>query len=200
MNLLQQLARTFISLVYNIGIRAVELFYDRSRLRRELAALDEYPAGSLSRELADCLRQHGLRKLPWFASHDLKHVLLGYGMTPVEETRLQAFMIGNGNYSIPALALFGFGALLLPEEWPSLRQAYVRGKTALPISSWTIRSHGHFQADALRGMIFEKSPDAALQSRFGRPRTGMSRTMTRLNRRLAINRHYAVRNRPSGKT
>jgi hypothetical protein len=81
-------------------------------------------------------------------------------MTAVDEIRLQAFMIGNGNHSPAAFALFGMGALLLPDEWGTFYRDYQLGKSALPISSWTVASHGHFRTEALRGMIFRSAPAA----------------------------------------
>lgn len=153
MNLLQQLSRKMISLAFSIGIPAFELFHNRPRLTQRTRELAGYPIGTLGREIGDCLLKYGLRPLPFFESHDLKHVLLGYGMTPVDEIRLQAFVIGNGNRSLPTIVLFIFGAMLLPEEWPSFRDAFRRGKATIPISSWSVESHGLQQADALRQML-----------------------------------------------
>jgi hypothetical protein len=154
MNLFQHLARTIIHLAFRIGIPAVEALHDRQRLRQQGAALADYPEGSLGREIGDCLRRHGLHPLPFYESHDLKHVLLGYDMTPVDEIRLQAFMVGNGNHSLASLALFAIGAVLLPEEWPAFRRAFRRGKATVPISCWTVSTHGYCNADALRRTLF----------------------------------------------
>ena len=73
-----------------------------------------YADGTLGKDIANCLEKNNLRFVPNYESHDLKHVLLDFKMTPVDEIRMQAFMLGNGNYSIPGFAIFIFGALLLP--------------------------------------------------------------------------------------
>ncbi len=160
MNLLQRLARHVISVAFRMGIGSVACFYNRSSLERRAACLKRYPPGTLGKDISDCLLQHGLRELPYYQDHDLKHVLLGFAMTPVDEIRLQAFMIGNGNYSFAAFALFGLGALLLPDEWPAFYRDYLHGKAALPIRSWTVRTHGRLQTAALRELIFRMAPSS----------------------------------------
>ena len=90
----------------------MELYYQKAA---NLKKLDE---GTLGREIANCLENHELNLVPYYESHDLKHVLLDYQMTPEGEIRLQAFMIGNGNLTLPSFAIFIYGALLLPELWP----------------------------------------------------------------------------------
>lgn len=161
MNILQILARKIIRTVFGIGINAVEAFHSRDRLRTRGSVLAKYPEGTLARDISICLERHGLRPLPRYEDHDLKHVLLEYGMTPEDEIRLQAFMIGNGNHSLAALGLFAFGALLLPDEWRSFREAYRRGTHAVPISTWSIRTHGHLQTSGLRRLISSPIPLAA---------------------------------------
>ncbi len=157
MNLFQQIARNIISLILRNSIRVVELFHDKELLRQRAINLKNYPEGTLGKDISNCLLLHGLRELPHYKDHDMKHVLLGYDMTSVDEIRLQAFMIGNGNYSFSALALFTGGALLLPEEWKTLYQDFQRGKKALPISGWTVEYYGSYQTELLRKMIFHPS-------------------------------------------
>lgn len=166
MNPFQHLARKIICLAFRVGIPAFELFHSRARLRRRTMELASYPEGTLGREIGDCLQRFGLRPLPFFESHDLKHVLLGYGMTPVDEIRLQAFVIGNGNRSFPTVLLFCVGALLLPEEWPSVRQAFRRGKATMAISSWSVGSHGLEQAHLLRQLLAVRVRTAGSQCRY----------------------------------
>ncbi|HYE55154.1 MAG TPA: hypothetical protein VD996_09935 [Chitinophagaceae bacterium] len=53
------------------------------------------PEGTLGKDIADCLQKHRLRLVPKFESHDLKHVVLNFQMTPADEIRMQAFMMGK---------------------------------------------------------------------------------------------------------
>ena len=68
--------------------------------------LNNLSEGTIGKEIANCLKQHDLNLVPYFESHDLKHVLLNYKMTALDEIRLQAFMLGNGNWSLPSLAIW----------------------------------------------------------------------------------------------
>lgn len=111
------------------------------------------PEGTLGKDIADCLAQHGLRLVPGYESHDLKHVLLDFKMTPVDEIRLQAFMLGNGNYSLPSFAIFVFGAIFLPDLWRTFYRDYQNGKRSTPISDWTIEEYAHCKTNTLREII-----------------------------------------------
>ena len=74
------------------------------------------------------------RLIPKFENHDLKHLVLDYEMTMKDEIRMQAFMFGNGNYTIPCFAILGFGAILLPDLWSTFYQDYKKGRKSIPIS------------------------------------------------------------------
>eukprot|EP00353_Schmidingerella_taraikaensis_P012094 CAMPEP_0185590812 /NCGR_PEP_ID=MMETSP0434-20130131/62164_1 /TAXON_ID=626734 ORGANISM="Favella taraikaensis, Strain Fe Narragansett Bay" /NCGR_SAMPLE_ID=MMETSP0434 /ASSEMBLY_ACC=CAM_ASM_000379 /LENGTH=105 /DNA_ID=CAMNT_0028215309 /DNA_START=71 /DNA_END=385 /DNA_ORIENTATION=- len=100
---------------------------------KKLEALRRYDQGTLGKAIADCLDDKGLKLVPGFESHDLKHVLLDYKMDPIGEIRLQAFMVGNGNISLPSLAILIYGVILLPSQWRILRTDYRKGKSTQSI-------------------------------------------------------------------
>ncbi len=79
-------------------------------------------------------------------------------MTPVDEIRMQAFMLGNRNYSIPSFAIFIFGALFLPDLWATFYKDFNSGQNAKPISKWTIEDYAHCQIATLREIVFSYSP------------------------------------------
>jgi hypothetical protein len=99
------------------------------------------------------LEKNNLRLVPNYESHDLKHVLLDFKMTPVDEIRMQAFMLGNGNYSIPSFAIFIFGAVLLPDLWATFCTEYKNGRNSKPIKTWTIEEYAHCQTSTLRNIV-----------------------------------------------
>ena len=77
-------------------------------------------------------------------------------MDPEGEIRLQAFMIGNGNISLPSLAILIFGSILLPSQWRQLYWDFKKGLNSIPVSSWTIEEFGHHELSSLR-MELDKS-------------------------------------------
>lgn len=164
MTLLQHLARKIISKSFHLSVWSIEQFYDVAIYEHKARQLQELPEGTLGRDIADCLERNGLRLVPNYESHDLKHVLLDFKMTPVDEIRMQAFMLGNGNYSIASFAIFIFGALLLPDLWSTFYNDYKNGTNAKPIKTWTIEEYAHCQTSTLRQIVFNYS--ASQQSGF----------------------------------
>ena len=118
----------------------------------QLSYLEKLPVGTLGRGVADIMHNNYLQLIPHYENHDLKHVLLGYAMTPEEELKLKAFMLGNGDWSITCVG-FLLLAVLTPEVWPALRRHYQRGRRTQPIVGWTLTEYaGHYTA-ALRQQI-----------------------------------------------
>lgn len=115
--------------------------------------LRNLPKDTLGYQIAECLDSHNLRLVPKYESHDLKHVLLNYKMTPLDEIRMQAFMLGNGNYTIPCFAILIFGAILLPTKWDILYTDFEKGKHIKEVSTWTIEKYAKLNTEILRSMI-----------------------------------------------
>ncbi|GAA4025605.1 hypothetical protein GCM10022409_07010 [Hymenobacter glaciei] len=126
--------------------------YGTADARAQFNYLQSLPAGSLGRGVADVLHANDLRLIPHYENHDLKHVLLGYDMTPDDELKLKAFMLGNGDWSIMCLG-FLLLAVLTPEVWPALRQHYYRGQRTQPIVAWTLATYATQSTAALRQQI-----------------------------------------------
>jgi hypothetical protein len=150
MNTLQNIARRIIKSSFDFSVSTIERFYDMELYNQQVSELRDLENGMLGKEIAKCLDNHGLTLVPNYESHDLKHVLLDYKMTAEDEIRMQAFMLGNGNYSIPCFAILGFGAILLPDLWPTFYQDYKKGKKSIPISSWKIEDYAKSNINELR--------------------------------------------------
>ncbi|MEG5111040.1 hypothetical protein QUB32_30930 [Microcoleus sp. AT8-A4] len=158
MNIFQQISRAIIKKSFHLSVWTIEQFYDIALYEQKGRELKELPDGTLGKEIGNCLERNGLRLVPNYESHDLKHVLLDFKMTPVDEIRMQAFMLGNGNYSIPSFAIFIFGAMFLPDLWSTFYRDFKSGQNAKPISKWTIEDYAHCQISTLREIVFCYSP------------------------------------------
>lgn len=111
-------------------VRAPEKFpYTRTQL-------ELFAPGTLGKELVQFVHQKGLALLPYYARHDMKHILLQYDTTDEGEVCLQCFMLGNGHLSFPVLATVAFGLATMPEHWKKFRSAYRRGQCANSIEHW----------------------------------------------------------------
>ncbi|MBN8684222.1 MAG: hypothetical protein J0L99_16365 [Chitinophagales bacterium] len=157
MNILQIIARTIIKKSFHLSVWTIEQFHDIAIYEQKARQLQELPDGTLGKDIAKCLEQNNLRLVPNYESHDLKHVLLDFKMTPVDEIRMQAFMLGNGNYSVPSIAIFIFGALFLPDLWITFYKDYKNGQNSKPIKTWTIEEYAHCQTSILRQIVLNYS-------------------------------------------
>ncbi|GEP93005.1 hypothetical protein SAMN05660909_04839 [Chitinophaga terrae (ex Kim and Jung 2007)] len=157
MNFFQRVAQAIIRISFYLSVWVIKLFSNKKQYQEKRQQLDELPAGTLGKDISTCLQANKLDLIPGFGSHDLKHVLLGFKMTALDEIRLQAFMLGNGNITFISLAIFIYGALLLPGKWKIFYQDFKNGRNALPIASWTIEEYGHRSTSELRALVFETS-------------------------------------------
>ncbi|PNW26417.1 hypothetical protein BKP44_16945, partial [Formosa algae] len=150
MNILQKIARRLIKVSFDTSVSTIEYFSKMDRYHHQVDELRKLENGTLGKEIASCLDDHNLTLVPKYESHDLKHVLLDYKMTAEDEIRMQAFMIGNGNYSIPSFTIFFFGALLLPDLWLTFYSDLKKGRQTIPISKWTINDFANRLISELR--------------------------------------------------
>jgi ubiquinone biosynthesis protein Coq4 len=111
-------------------IRKTEIFpYTRDGLKR-------FPDETLGKDLYNFLELKQLDLLPYYARHDIKHILLNYDTTDEGEGCLQCFMLGNRHISFPVIATVMYGFITMPEYWGSFKKAFSRGRKCAPISNW----------------------------------------------------------------
>ena len=93
-------------------------------LHHKLRALPENSTGKV---VSDMLDRYNFRLIPKFPNHDLKHVILDYEMNINDEIRMQAYLVGNGNYTLPCLLFLSLG-ILKPKLWNELIKHFRQGK------------------------------------------------------------------------
>ncbi|AZQ63938.1 hypothetical protein EI427_17415 [Flammeovirga pectinis] len=154
MKKIKQVPNFIIKVSFHLSVWLIEQFHDMKAYEKQIDNLRHLEEGTLGREIADCLDRHNLKLVPRFESHDLKHSLLGYEMTPVDEIRMQSFMIGNGNISLPSVVIFLFGFILLPHKWYQLLKDFQLGLNSKPIKDWTIEKYAGKDIHQLRKYVF----------------------------------------------
>ena len=150
MNILQKIARRIIKISFDFSVSSIERFNDMESYKQKVSQLRNMENGTLGKEIANCLDNHKLTLVPNYESHDLKHVLLDYKMTAEDEIRMQAFMLGNGNYTIPCFAILTFGIIFLPDLCLTFYQDFKKGKNSIPISTWKIEDYAKSNINELR--------------------------------------------------
>ena len=118
--------------------------------------LQQFPEQTLGKELANFLRKRNLPLLPYYARHDIKHLLLEYDTTDEGEVCLQCFMLGNRHISFPVAATVLYGFFTMPEYWRRFRKAFLRGRKAQPISQWQWFEILGESLEGLRGRIVNR--------------------------------------------
>jgi hypothetical protein len=113
-----------------------------------------FELGTMGRDLVEFVEHKGLDLLPYYAKHDMKHILLEYDTTDEGEVCLQCFMMGNGHLSFPVLATVVFGMTTMPEHWKKFSIAYQRGKAANCIKHWNWLGMLKQRTATLRDTIF----------------------------------------------
>jgi ubiquinone biosynthesis protein Coq4 len=153
LNLYQRLARKAIAYAKtSIIIPTVWHLYGARNIEKHLNDLQGLPLGTLGRGIADTLHRHKLQLIPNYENRDLKHVLLGYDMTPEDELKLKSFMLGNGDYSPRCFAFLALG-LLTPELWPTLMRHFRQGRRTQPIHHWHLADYAAHDVEQLRYQI-----------------------------------------------
>ena len=99
-------------------------------------ALQQMPKNTLGNDLYQFLEIKKLDLLPYYAKHDIKHILLGYDTTDEGEVCLQCFMLGNKHISFPVAATVLYGFFTMPEYWSKFIIAYNRGAKCKSIRHW----------------------------------------------------------------
>jgi ubiquinone biosynthesis protein Coq4 len=101
-----------------------------------LEALCNLPKNTLGNDLYLFLQEKKLTLLPYYAKHDLKHILLQYDTTDEGEVCLQCFMLGNKHFSFPVVATVLYGFFTMPEHWKKFIQANRRGAASPSLQHW----------------------------------------------------------------
>ncbi len=136
-NLIKKMrAGLLVWLTHKMALPLLKLVRKPERFPFDMEELQRFPDGTLGKDLAGFLEIKELELLPYYARHDIKHILLGYDTTEEGEGNLQCFMLGNGHVSFPVLATVIYCFLAMPEYWPQFKSAFRRGRATTSIRDW----------------------------------------------------------------
>jgi len=125
------------NLKISIAIKPLQYLF-KSKSQVNLKELSELPTGTIGNDIFKMLNSANLKIIPKFEEHDMKHIILGYSMSPIDEIRMQAYLFGNGNNTICCL-LFLASGLIFPEYWNTFYDDYIEGKNSVSISSLALK-------------------------------------------------------------
>ena len=125
-----------VFLTHNMALPLLKLIRSPQKFEFSREDLLQLPDGTLGKDLITMLDRKNLKLLPYYAKHDIKHIVLQYDTTDEGEVCLQCFMLGNKHLSFPVAATVLYGLLTMPEHWSRFREAYNRGAKCKPVSNW----------------------------------------------------------------
>ncbi|MEP6675898.1 MAG: hypothetical protein ABJA78_12105 [Ferruginibacter sp.] len=129
-------AKLLVLLTHNMALPLLKKMRRPVKFPYTENELHHFPDHSLGKDLVTYLKEKELKLLPYYAKHDIKHILLNYDTTGEGEVCLQSFMLGNGHISFPVAATVLYGFVTMPEYWKIFIRAYQRGKRADAIADW----------------------------------------------------------------
>lgn len=135
-NLIKIRSQLLVYLTHKMALPILQLIRKPEIFPYTLKQLKQFPDHTIGCDLAKFLELKKLQLLPYYARHDIKHILLDYDTTDEGEGCLQCFMLGNGHVSFPVVATALYGLITMPEYWSSFWKAYKRGRRSISISHW----------------------------------------------------------------
>lgn len=136
--------------VHYLALPIVKKFIKPELIPFTMEELEQFPEESLGNGLFHFLKRNNFTFLPHFETHDVKHVLLDYGISGRDEACMQYFYIANGHYSIATIASAIASFILMPDCLFAFRKAFKRGKKASPIGNLDLSKLLHCNTKELR--------------------------------------------------
>ena len=120
-------------------IKPLQRLDKQKKLIKIMNRLRRQAKGTVGHDLIAMLDKYQLKLIPHSVEHDLKHLILGFGMDTQSEIKMQVYLIGNGIYSFTAI-LFSSSVLLFPHYWKEYYEVYKKGCKAPSIKRLTLNT------------------------------------------------------------
>lgn len=159
---LQKLKNVYLSLREKYLFLAVEkmkkLYMDllhphRVPWNETTESLSRFDDGSLGNRLYIFLKNSQLVLQPKYESHDVFHIISGYGIGIMNEARLFFFLFGNGKRSVSIIGSMIVALIFIPEGWKTFYRDYQRGKTYHSIKAINFENFLHIKMDLLQSYL-----------------------------------------------
>lgn len=129
-------------------------FKNKEAWNLSTAQLQNYPEGSLGKELGDFLHTNDFELISKGERHDAHHVLTGYGTKVEDEIAMQFLCYGNGKRGFYIYSALLAGILLLPEYSKYYLQSYKLGKSCNTFYHFEYKNLLNYSLTKLQTVIF----------------------------------------------
>lgn len=121
-------------------------------------SLHTFPSGSLGKELADFLNENQLELIPKAESHDIFHVITGFGIESEEEVAMQFWLLGNGRFKPFTIGACIIGIILLPDYWKQYMRSFRQGMNAPLIVNWDFEQMLYADLNQIKCFVLQSPP------------------------------------------
>lgn len=121
-------------------------------------SLYNFPLGSLGKELANFLNKNQVDLIPKAESHDVFHVITGFGIESEEEVAMQFWLLGNGRLKPYTIGACIVGIILLPDFWMYYFKSFKQGMNSPSIVNWNFEEMLYADVNQIKCYIQQTQP------------------------------------------
>lgn len=112
--------------------------------------LEQFPEGTLGKDLAIHLKKNNFSLLKNYERHDCKHIILGYEMDELGEASMQFYFLGARQYSFPVVITVMVCSVIMPDYWKYFYQEFKKGRKGLKMNGLDFNKLVHQKTIDLR--------------------------------------------------
>jgi hypothetical protein len=116
-------------------------------------SLSQYDEGTLGRVLQQFLLDGNINLEPKYESHDVYHVITGYGLGLNNEARMFFFLFGNGKRSVSILGSMLVAIVFIPDLIPTFYEDFKRGKDYFPLKKFDFNEMLSYDYNGIMAML-----------------------------------------------
>lgn len=113
---------------HKLAVPTLYVFRKKSPFHYTMSDLEQFPEGTLGKDLATHLKANHFTLLKHYERHDCKHIILGFPMNELGEASMQFYFLGARHYSIAVLITVAVCLFIMPEHWSTFSKEFKRGR------------------------------------------------------------------------
>lgn len=135
---------------HKAAIPFVLFFRKKNLFIYSMEDLEQFPDGSLGKDLVNQLKANDFTLLKNYERHDCKHIILGYPMDELGEASMQFYFLGTRHYSVPVMLTVTVCTIIMPDYWSHFYKAFQRGKKGRKLNNLNFNELVHLPTTEIR--------------------------------------------------
>lgn len=142
---------------HKAAIPIVLCFRKKNRFHYSMEDLEQFPEGTLGKDLVIELKQNNFILLKNYERHDCKHIILEYPMNELGEASMQFYFLGTRHYSFPVLLTVSVCIIIMPDYWSRFYREFRKGRNGKKLNGLNFNELVHESTTELRNKYQAKS-------------------------------------------